>query len=527
MSDDSIHAPLPEYILEENKPFSQSLIWKLQRQFYVEHGANAWSQMRVPFGITTNPLIAMNYSRVIYGFLRDMLSQIDLSEPVYIIEVGAGSGRLGFNILNQLDDFYSTSAVKQVPYQYILTDLAEKNIEFWKSHPQLAEYVDAGKLDFARFDLINDTEITLELSGKKLVSGTLKNPIIVIANYIWDTLPVDLFYVEDGQLFEVQAALLSDQPETNLEDPELITRIEIVYDRFPTTTDFYRDPEMQQLLEMYRQEIDDSMLVFPRMALECIRGLLRLSNNKTMLLTADKGEHRISEMINADIPPIPLHDNGFSTQFNFHAIMKFFEFRGSTVLTTTQSYNAINILACLLGDSDFAETRHAYRDYIERISPDDMYMGMIEFPSQKEMKLSTILTYLRLKQYDSHAFIAVYNLLLPLLSEKSTRADAINLQLMLHGVWRNYYHLNERYNLPLYIATILQTTHDFSNALGFYNYAVQLYGTNTNIRVNIAKCHFNLGNREKVLDIITQLLTDEPNNDQVKQLKAQFDTMPA
>ncbi len=526
MPDKTVHSSLPEYVVEENKPFSKSLIWELQRQYYINHGAKAWSQMRIPFGITTNPFIAMAYSRMIYGFLRDWLPQIDISEPVYIIEIGAGSGRLGFNILNQLDEFYSTSAVKHVPYQYILTDLAEKNIDFWKTQPQLAPYVEAGKLDFARFDLANDTELLLEHADKKLVGGTLKNPVIVIANYIWDTLPVDLFYVENGQLFEVQTSLVTEQPEPSLTDPELITRIEVLYDRFPTTTDFYHDSEMQPLLELYRQQIPDSMLLFPHIALQCIRRLQQLSNHRLMLLTADKGNHRIEELLNTDELPIALHDTGFSIAFNYHAIMKYFEQKNGTVLTTRHRHRSINILACLLGQSEFTETRHVYRDYIECISSDDLYNVLLEFPSQKNMTLENILSFIRLKQYDSHAFVAIYNQMLPMIADQYNEINARNLQIMLHEVWRNYYHMNEPYNLPLAIATILQKIHDFENALGFYTYAIQLYGTNLNTGMNMAICHMRLGNRQAALDLISQLRTEHPENDDVKEIKAQVEAMP-
>jgi hypothetical protein len=526
MSDKTDQSSAPEYIVEENKPFSQSLIWQLQRQYYINQGEKAWSQMRIPFGITTNPFIAMAYSRMIYGFLRDWLPQIDVSEPVYIIEIGAGPGRLGFNILNQLDEFYSTSAVKHIPYQYILTDLAEKNIEFWKAQPQLAQYVEAGKLDFARFDAVNDTELLLEHSGQKLVGGTLKNPVIVIANYVWDTLPVDLFYVENGQLFEVQTSLVSEQPEPNLTDPELITRIEVLYDRFPASTDFYHDPEMQALLEMYRQQIPDSMLIFPHIALQCIRGLQKLSNQRLMLLTADKGNHRIEELMNTDAVPIAMHDTGFSIDVNYHAIMKYFEQKNGTVLATHHRHRSINILACLLGQCDFAETRQMYRDYIERISSDDLYNVLLEFPSQQDMTLETLLSFIRLKQYDSHAFVAVYNQMLPMIEDQYTTINGRNLQIMLQEVWRNYYHMNERYNLPLAIATILQKIREFGNALGFYTYAIQLYGSNPNIRMNMAICHMRLGNRQKALDLITQLQLELPENDDVKQIKAQVEAMP-
>ncbi len=526
MSDKTVPSSETKYVLEKNKPFSQSLIWELQRQYYINQGEKAWSQMRIPFGITTNPLIAMAYSRMIYGFLRDWLAQIDVSEPVYIIEIGAGSGRLGFNILNQLDEFYSTSAVKHVTYQYILTDLAEKNVDFWKTQPQLAVFAEAGKLDFARFDLVKDTELLLEHTGKTLVSGTLKNPVIVIANYIWDTLPVDIFYVENGQLFEVQTSLVTEQPEPNINDPELITRIEVLYERFPITTDFYRDPEMRNLLELYRQQIPDSMLVFPHNTLQCIRRLMQLSNHRLMLLTADKGNHRIEELLNTDELPIALHDTGFSIAFNYHAVTTYFEQKNGTVLTTHHRHRSINVLACMLGLSDFTETRHVYHDYIERLSSDDLYNVLLEFPSQQNMTLENILSFIRLKQYDSHAFVAVFNQMLTMIPDQYTDINVRNLQIMLHEVWRNYYHMNERYNLPLAIATILQKIHDFENALGFYTYATQLYGSHLNIRMNMVICHMRLGNRQPALDLITQLHSEHPENDDVKELKGQVEAVP-
>jgi hypothetical protein len=244
-----------------------------------------------------------------------------------------------------------------------------------------------------------------------------------------------------------------------------------------------------------------------------------------MLLTADKGDHQIEDLINKDIPPIALHDNGFSTQFNYHAIKKFFEQQRGTVLTTVHSYNSINILACLLGDSEFSETRHAYQDYIERINPADVYTILIEFPSQPKMTLDNLLAYIRLKHYDSHAFIEIYRMLLALIDDQYTYANARNLQLALHGVWRNYYHMNERYNLPFAIATVLQKIKDFKNALGFYTYAIQLYGSNDNIRMNMAICHMCLGNRQPALDLITQLHSEHPENDDVKQIKAQVEAM--
>ena len=53
----------------------------------------------------------------------------------------------------------------------------------------------AGQLDTAIFDAVNDTSITLSTSGVVLGPGTVKNPVCVVANYLFDTLCHDIFQV--------------------------------------------------------------------------------------------------------------------------------------------------------------------------------------------------------------------------------------------------------------------------------------------------------------------------------------------
>ena len=79
--------PSADYLVEEPRLFSESLIWDLQRQFYAHHGIGAWAEGKVPFGISTSSHIAAAYARVVFGFLRDCLSTLDTSEPVYILSL--------------------------------------------------------------------------------------------------------------------------------------------------------------------------------------------------------------------------------------------------------------------------------------------------------------------------------------------------------------------------------------------------------------------------------------------------------
>ena len=94
--------PVPTVVIEDKKRLSQSLIWKLQRAFYASAGPLAWKPSGVPFYITSNPHIAQCYARVFSGALRDLVSVIDPKEPVYIIELAAGSGQFSYLFLKSL-----------------------------------------------------------------------------------------------------------------------------------------------------------------------------------------------------------------------------------------------------------------------------------------------------------------------------------------------------------------------------------------------------------------------------------------
>src|SRR5436309_14545098 len=88
------------FVLEEPRPLSQSLLWKIQRNFFKQQGAAAWGEHIVPFYITTNPFIANAYAQVVLGFLRDChaatsvgttdsFGTLDPGQPIYIVELGS------------------------------------------------------------------------------------------------------------------------------------------------------------------------------------------------------------------------------------------------------------------------------------------------------------------------------------------------------------------------------------------------------------------------------------------------------
>jgi hypothetical protein len=79
---------------------------------------------------------------------------------VYIIEVGAGHGRMSFLLVTallRLAEFFPPTA-RPVPFVYVMTDFARGNVEHWKGVPALAALAARGVLEFAVYDAETDVE---------------------------------------------------------------------------------------------------------------------------------------------------------------------------------------------------------------------------------------------------------------------------------------------------------------------------------------------------------------------------------
>ena len=200
------------YTLEANKRLSQSKLWDLQRDYYDKVGVNAWRKRVVPHVITSNVFIADQYVRLVYAFLRDWKDELDLDHPVYLIELGTGSGRFSYHFMRRWLARTEQFGDLDIDFKFVLTDFTESNLKFWKSHPLMKEMVNSGIAEFALFDATQDKSIELVNSGEILTAETLVNPIIVVANYLFDSIPIDVFYTEDNKLYESLVSIESDFP---------------------------------------------------------------------------------------------------------------------------------------------------------------------------------------------------------------------------------------------------------------------------------------------------------------------------
>lgn len=160
--------------IETGQRLSNSILWKLQRAYFEREGMDAWRSGAVPHHITCSPALADAYVEILTGLFRDLRCSLD--QPFYIVELGAGSGRLGYLILRRLLDRLKAFPLSSVPIKYVLTDFTRQNVDYWRPHGWLQEFIEQGVLDIAQFDAETSDDLHLEISGERLVAGSLKPP---------------------------------------------------------------------------------------------------------------------------------------------------------------------------------------------------------------------------------------------------------------------------------------------------------------------------------------------------------------
>src|SRR5205085_29496 len=160
-----------------------------QRRFYARAGIDAWRSAIVPHHVTSNVALATAYARIVLAFGRDG------ARAMTVLELGAGSGHFAFLFLRALDSLAGGAARR---IRYVMTDVTDSTIRFWREHAALKPFVRADRLDFARFDADRDATLHLERTRETIAPDTPAGRLVVIANYVLSGLRHDAFAVGAG-----------------------------------------------------------------------------------------------------------------------------------------------------------------------------------------------------------------------------------------------------------------------------------------------------------------------------------------
>ncbi len=516
--------PMPakkQRTLEKGKPLSRSLLWQLQRDFFAQQGVEAWRQAIVPHYVTSNPTIAGAYARVIFGWLRDLNAgaALDASRPLYLIELGAGSGRFSFHFLQHFFTLLDQSVLAGLPVVYVMTDFTPRTLEFWGQQPQLRPFIEAGRLDFARFDGEHDDSLRLVISGQTLAPDTPKNPLGIIANYFFDGLTQDIFYIVDSSLYENLVTLSVPASAPDGISPALLADVEVYYADHPCTADYYDHPELNAILEQYRQQLSQTYLSFPVGGLGCLQRLSRLANGRLLLLSADKGYHRPTDLQARGKPGVTRHGS-VSMTVNYHALAQLVLRRQGRFLSLPHRRFSVDICGFLLGapPAAYPETAQAFRLAIEQGGPDDFFAlkkGLE--PHLNSFEVAHLLGYLRLSGWDSKIFLEGFPTLLAQLSDAPAGLKQEWLHAA-HQIRAHYYDIGEAVDVPGSLAQLLFQMDFFAEAIDFYQHALWLRGPHADTLADIARCHLALRNFTAARAFVAQALALDPECEAARAL---------
>lgn len=513
----------PGVIVEAEKPLSQSMLWKLQTEFFANQGPEAWIKGIVPQYITTNPYIANQYAKTVFGYLRDYVAREDTDKDtvIYIMELAAGVGRFTYTFLKRFLHMIENSSLRGINFKYIVTDFAERNIEYWQNHNLLKPYFESGVLDCATFDIAKDEEIRLRHSGEVLSSGKVKNPLILFANYTFDSLPQDTFYVNEGEIFEGLITITSPEEKGDPNDKSILAGLDYYYtDKKIEGNDYYEDKNFNDVLMHYKDSLEDTSFYMPIIGLRCISRLRKLFNDDVILISADKG-YKNEEVMYKNYHPYLSKHGCISMTVNFHAMELYFKGLGGKAIHSIYEHENINVSLFMLSNSnnDFVETSMAYNEVIESIGPDDFYiMKKAIMPLSKSLTTKELLTFLRFTIWDSRTLLELYNILLERIPNeedfpKDELIDAIN------KVWEYYFPIGEEGDLGYYFGSILGYLGNDNDALKFFESSLEFYGECAETNYEIALCYYNLQQMDRALEYAEKSIVLDPDFEEGKNLK--------
>lgn len=505
------------YPIEPATPFEQSYLWQLQRDYFNQAGIDAWRDGEVPHYITSNPQVGRTYAELVLAFLRDLALRGQSNQTVYLVELGAGHGRLCYHFFKHFEKYYEQTAIALPPFCYVLTDFAEDNLEFCADHPRLREYSEKGWLDFALFDAKTSRSLTLKHQGITIEPNSLRQPLMVVANYFFDGIEQDLLRFNQGEVNKCLVALESAIDPQDLSAAGLIKNLQLQLTFEPLGGQNYSvNGSINDLVEFYRQNLNHSHVLIPTVGIDCIERLRRLSRKGVILLTADKGQHHLSELDQKGIPTIAGHGS-FSLLVNYHALGHYCQNSGGKALFPLHQQGSLNV-GCLLfvdGPGSYVETLSGYERFVQDYGPDDYFtIKKMAEHSIESLKFAEIFAIIRLSGYDAQIFGQMLSRLFDIADTLEQR-QKLNLLQLIPRVWDTYYPLKESGDLAADLADLLSALGFYQPALAYYDMSIAIYGEDPDVLCNMGICYCMQAQTDKAMDIFVKLQHNFPLPEQI------------
>ncbi|HEY6305354.1 MAG TPA: SAM-dependent methyltransferase [Candidatus Angelobacter sp.] len=529
-------------ILESNVPLSSSLIWRRQREFYMQRGMGAWTADRVPQFITNNPFIAEIYANLVFHFLCDCLELdgqgpggISPQNPLRILELGAGPGKFAYLFLRHLAPLLRAKALSLETVRYCMTDCSERVLESWRANPYLSEFVACGVLEFDLFETGQDVT-------KRFGAGqeSPARPLVVIANYVFDSLPQDAFVIQGGQdrqdrkIFEslVTATIpypTSQSAKDNVTPAQgALQELQLSYQNVALPPERYADATWNEILEQYQTRLSSATVLFPSVTLTTLGELGTVSDGRILVLAADKGyAHEDALALSQGPPALEWHAGDcFSLMVNLDAIGKFFRATGGEALLPDKHFSSLNICGFLRGQpgEQFPRLINAYQQAQAAFGPDDLFTLLAWLNAHmEEMSVGQILAALRLTHWDPVALMRLF----PVLGRqlRTVVAERADLRVAVTRTWANHYPVTQDENiLAFQCGVVLLELRFFAEAMAMFKTSQKVLSPSAATSYNLGLCAQGLGQSDEALAFMVEACNLDPNFEQARAARHKLES---
>lgn len=512
----SIHIPpiivqdgFRDELLGLDKRLSETLLWPLQRDYFTREGVRAWEV--VPFYATSRALFCEMYADMLVNFLLDQQDKINYDSELFIVEIGGGTGCFAYRFLNELmPKLQNFKYLSQLKLRYILTDFTENIVNQWMTNKKLDVHRRSGILDYSVFRPEKDNKLSLLNSKRELTKSDWANPLIVIANYFFDSIEQDAFRVNDGELEEVKFTIHRSERDCLLSMPIAFENLHMEERYFNIEGAYYGESSLDSILEYYRTSLNQASIIFPIGAARIISNLINLSNRDMVLFAVDKGFNTLeSRQIAGHFPQTFSVHGSFSFDVNFDAIARYIENQGGVSLNSGGNRSGLCASANVIsqgGDVSVDHLRHYFESTlvkknlinslfeIEELLCTSTYPGTID-----RSWLSLLLSIIRTYNFEPVVFTIAY---LQMFVNLDAELDAIGEQQkselmdVLTRVSRNIYRYDQKHDALDCLLRLLIRLKCFDECLRLCQESLEAFGPVGTILDNFAICYESTGRLE-------------------------------
>jgi hypothetical protein len=334
-------------VIDRDARLSKSKIWELLESYYQEANLDTWSSgdAPVPCYATCNTVIGDVYAELILSHLLDTFSQIQKDKPIYILELGAGSGAFSFYCLRALQRRLACSKqLRSLTLRYVMTDFTSNTVNGWDSVASFDEFRTAGILDSAVVWPERDGPIHLRRANMALERQ--ENSVFVIANYFFDSLRADAFRISGRKLYETLYSFYKDAAKPH--DPKRpFANISNDTKYRPAAAQYYESRSRNAVLRHYGQNYNELSLSMPVGAFDVIDSLRAKLGSSLVLLSSDKGFSTIDAMRAYGKHDFAQHGS-VSFSVNYHAVAAYVAELGGHSLVSGNRVSSLHTLVSVL-----------------------------------------------------------------------------------------------------------------------------------------------------------------------------------